>query len=82
MTDKSKNEMLNAEQLDGVAGGSTEEKFNDMFFLREIDFNIPGSKYSYVDVDRAWAKVGITVIDNFGKNEYYYESESTPAIKP
>ena len=72
-----KDERLTDEQLDGVAGGTGEEINSDYYLMHALaqqgavkfDTNANPTK----ELERAWAKFGISVIlhDNDELNEYY-----------
>ncbi|MBR3746304.1 MAG: hypothetical protein IKP64_13010 [Selenomonadaceae bacterium] len=78
MTDEIfKDELLTDEQLDNVAGGTGEEMEADYFFMHQLSqqgaLKFDTGENPVKEVERSWAKFGISVIvhENGAKNEYY-----------
>ncbi len=76
-----KDEILNDEQLDGVAGGTFAESAQDCFFFQHIGFDMQKDTINYTELERAWARAGIAFVPNNDANEYYQNGKQIPRAK-
>ncbi len=72
-----KDELLDEAQLDKVAGGTSRETNNDFYFMYELhrngDLQFSGDTNMMKEMQRVWAKFGVSVIHHNDDrlNEYY-----------
>ena len=78
-----KNKILKDEQLEQVAGGTSDQVGKDIDFMHTLKLMRPGER-KLETLEKVFAQQGVTVVlhnDKTHSNEYYVNGERIPRMK-
>lgn len=81
MANELTNEQLTEDQLDGVAGGTESEITKDAILMQVIGM-CDTAPSNYDDIQRMWARVGISfIVHRDGSSNEYFDSKGNPIVR-